>query len=169
MGAAGEVGMDEGRTGKVRRVSVNSAGSFIPFSCIFYGLDHCLLVFILFDCFFRNLGFFYATIVFECFLILLRLQHYNRTPYRSLVSCNFAMKIIRQRAMLAVSAFTMISSMDPCVHPSTTSPLATECQLELLFHFSRVCVYYPGAMSIPPSALSPATLFATFLSFLLIL
>lgn len=46
MGAAGEVGMDEGRTGNVRRVSANSAGSFILFSCIFYGLDHCLFVFI---------------------------------------------------------------------------------------------------------------------------
>jgi hypothetical protein len=57
MGAAGDLGMDEGRTGKVRRVSVNSAGSFVLFSCIFYGLEHCLFVFILFDCFFRNLGF----------------------------------------------------------------------------------------------------------------
>ena len=46
MGAAGEVGMDEGRIGNVRRVSANSAGSFILFSCIFYGLDHCLFVFI---------------------------------------------------------------------------------------------------------------------------
>ena len=46
--------------------------------------------------------------------------------------------------MLAVSALTVIPSMGAYVHPSTTSPLVTERQLELLSHFSRVRVYYPG-------------------------
>ena len=57
MGAAEDVGTDELCTGEVRRVSVNNAGSFV-LSIIFYALDHRLFVFILFDCFSRDLCFF---------------------------------------------------------------------------------------------------------------
>ena len=89
MGAAEDVGTDELCTGEVRRVSVNNAGSFV-LSIIFYALDHRLFVFILFDCFSRNLCFFYTTRVFDFYLILLRLQYHNQTSCRFLVSvfCN---------------------------------------------------------------------------------
>jgi hypothetical protein len=87
MGAAGDVGMDELRTGKVSRVSVNSAGSFVrsfvylrssPFH--FYFVRLLLVIFV----------FFCTTRVFDFYLILLALQHHNQTPRCFLVSifCN---------------------------------------------------------------------------------
>jgi hypothetical protein len=77
---------------------------------MFYVLDHCLFVFILFNCFSHNLGFSFIQLAsYGFFLILLHLQHHNQTSYSSLVSSNFCNETLPQLAMLAALDLTTIS------------------------------------------------------------
>ena len=107
MDAAGKVGMDEGRTDKACRVSVNSAGLFIRFPFIFYVLDKCLFVFILFDCF-SSFSFIplASSNVFSFSCVY-------RTTIELFTALSsppiFAMKLVPQPATCASMDFTKIS------------------------------------------------------------
>lgn len=110
MDAAGKVGMDEGRTDKACRVSVNSAGLFIRFPFIFYVLDKCLFVFTLFDCFSRNLSFSFIPLASSNVFSFSCVYRTTIELFTALSSPPiFAMKLVPQPATCASMDFTKIS------------------------------------------------------------